>query len=1719
MVTFALPGDGDAAPAANGTPRARPPLPFAKRAYGASPFAKAAAPSKHLGTPQSAPSRRFFNDMPSASLHKSSISTARNIFQASAVATSPPSTAFLPNLPQSTMKRVFAPGATPEPSRVYRESTASAAPRGMAAKSTDKDLFPMRISSPPRELTGEVLARKVPKEWNSKGSIYADQFLAHLCPPDLDEEQRRQFFCILDLRRLKYAANEIFARKDWKLNVINFAKEFEKSRSIILLRYGLYEFQNVKPSKEVLKRWRREHGLPEPEEDEAEAPIATPSKAAPSKKRKADDDLSKDTADSDAKSFGKRQTTDKVGQEAPAPIATPQPAGKNKRKASAGEEDQPLKRSTPSATKTLFEKIANKSTETSTTPRPNMFAPKSATGSSAGGLARSVFTNIKAGAGQAPAGTAPVGGSNIFGYLSDASSAKNSGVDGSETDSDSDESPAAEQSEDQSGDASAVEEAAPSTVAGDSTRESTPARSLFERVTKGSDGEPVRAPEATQSPPETSAPADKTWNPTTTPLKFAPSGAQANNPFGASQPSGGFNPFASHPFGAKSTATEKPAHTAADPGKDGDESDKENDSQPAKKRAFDFKISNPTTSTGLFATKPAASPAVAATEPAKPAMNLFGAGAAKPATSTLFGGAAKDKESAPVLQSSTLFGAKPSEPAKAASTEAPSTITAAPLFGAQTTTAASTLFGGASTAPSKPLFGAPAPKTDAPAATAAATAPPAFSFGGASTAPSKPLFGAPAPKTDAPAATAAATAPPAFSFGGASTAPSKPLFGAPAPNTDAPATTAAAAAPPTFSFGGNSNSTTLQTAPAKPLFAPKSPEAAKTNAGALFGSPMKQDEQSPAKKGFTAGTSSAPSSFTFGASSAPSVNLFGGAVGGNTTTNGNTSVSFGAAPATNTGSSSFGFSFAAGGTGTTESTSAGSSFNNPFASNSKPADPPAGGMFNFGGNAGAVASGPSASFQFGGTGGASAPDGGGSTFGGSKPASGSSTPLFGGASAGGAPAFNFTAASPAQPQGGNMFGSSQAAPSFGASLQPPIGGSSTTGTNSPLNLGGGSSLATTPAAGTPEPSAQVEANKDGNEDDEGEKHEQINLTEGAESEEKTVYEVRAKALGHLSPEEQSGGDDKAKTKSPWTTKGVGALRVLKHKETNVVRLLLRAEPRGNVAINRALLPNVRYKADGKYVRVVTSNETGDGLETWMFQVKTKESATALAEALEEHKKCRSPLVNSLWRACMYIEIPIAGQARRVAFPQPATLTSDPDDTEDDPLQQPTKCHVGSQFWQQLCQEHGISQDGNLEDFATEGGDRKDVFYYQSDDTRYIPRAILIDLEPRVINGIQTGPYRNIYNPENFYIGKNGVGAANNWGDGYQSGEQVYDEILEMIDREADGSDSLEGFMMLHSIAGGTGSGLGSFLLERLNDAFPKKIVQTYSVFPDTTNAGDVVVHPYNSILSMRRLTQNADSVVVLDNGALSRIAADRLHVEKPSFQQTNQLVSTVMSASTTTLRYPGYMHNDLVSILASLIPTPRCHFLMTAYTPFTGDQVEQAKTVRKTTVLDVMRRLLQPKNRMVSTVPAKKSCYISILNVIQGEVDPTDVHKSLLRIRERKLATFIPWGPASIQVALTKRSPYIPMSHRVSGLMLANHTSIATLFRRIVKQYDGMRKRNAFMEGYKKTAPFSENLHEFDEARQVVGDLIAEYEAAEDQDYLKGDTAEPTSADNDRRMT
>lgn len=165
-------------------------------------------------------------------------------------------------------------------------------------------------------------------------------------------------------------------------------------------------------------------------------------------------------------------------------------------------------------------------------------------------------------------------------------------------------------------------------------------------------------------------------------------------------------------------------------------------------------------------------------------------------------------------------------------------------------------------------------------------------------------------------------------------------------------------------------------------------------------------------------------------------------------------------------------------------------------------------------------------------------------------------------------------------------------------------------------------MATTPAAGTPEPSTQADAAKNGDtNNEEGEKHEQISLTDAVDEDEEVLHEVRAKVLKFVPASGKSDdADDAPKSKSPWSTQGIGQLRLLKHKETKLVRLLLRAEPRGHVALNRAVLPNMSYKADEKYAKLTTSNEKGDGLETWMIQVKTKDLAKDLAEAIEKNKE-------------------------------------------------------------------------------------------------------------------------------------------------------------------------------------------------------------------------------------------------------------------------------------------------------------------------------------------------------------------------------------------------------------------------------------------------------------------------------------------------------------------
>lgn len=426
--------------------------------------------------------------------------------------------------PKATRSTQFAPTLSPAVTKAAAGARKFASGKkntgaGMAA-TTSTELFKMRIPEPDPDLTGEALAKSIPEALTRKGTVYADQYLADKCPPQFDDLQRRQFFCILDLRRLKHAANEIFAKKDWKLNILNFAKEYEKSRGLIMLHYGLYEFKNVKPSEEVMRRWRAAHGLPNPEPEKAVAkpPVSfnsSISSATPGLgKRKADDDLQPRDNALKASTANQNKKRNVEVEEAPttddAPKFAPSPTKSKRKTAQTGEDADESQRNkmqkTPSSARSRLEGIINNVQSGSTTPagtplkRPaldqsqSLFASKKQTDSSQNSsfaVKANPFASTNGATGGAPQlksslfqpgqtlngdsgsvlsghkfGVAPAAGSgNIFGYLSE-SSAPSSGNEKEDAD---DEPDPESESENEQGSQEVVPSEEPSAAASTGT--------------------------------------------------------------------------------------------------------------------------------------------------------------------------------------------------------------------------------------------------------------------------------------------------------------------------------------------------------------------------------------------------------------------------------------------------------------------------------------------------------------------------------------------------------------------------------------------------------------------------------------------------------------------------------------------------------------------------------------------------------------------------------------------------------------------------------------------------------------------------------------------------------------------------------------------------------------------------------------------------------------------------------------------------------------------------------------------------------------------------------------------------------------------------------------------------------------------------------------------------------------------------------------------------
>lgn len=407
--------------------------------------------------------------------------------------------------------------------------------------------------------------------------------------------------------------------------------------------------------------------------------------------------------------------------------------------------------------------------------------------------------------------------------------------------------------------------------------------------------------------------------------------------------------------------------------------------------------------------------------------------------------------------------------------------------------------------------------------------------------------------------------------------------------------------------------------------------------------------------------------------------------------------------------------------------------------------------------------------------------------------------------------------------------------------------------------------------------------------------------------------------------------------------------------------------------------------------------------------------------------------------------------------------------------------VGNEFWKRISAEHGIA----LSDSGPSSYRGKcERFFYTTDSGQHIPRAILVDSEPRVI-----GQCDQIFNTDSVFVSAEGGGAGNNWAQGYYIANKSKEDFLEIVQREAEACDGLESFNLLHSIAGGTGSGFGSLVLTELRDAFPKSIITSFAIFPNADESSEVVVQPYNAVLSLNFMAQHCSSIVPMDNHALGKIAVDAARVKNVGYDLINSLVSTVISTATSTVRFPGYIYSDAHSLLSCTTPLHGFPFLVPSYTPFSSEMLP--KLVRKTTVSDVMRRLLLPQTRLCTYGSSKAHADIARFNILEAVEDPSEVSRTLSILQNKRIANPVSWMPPFVQTAVSKRAPEFD---RVSGLSLGNTTGIAVLLSNIGFQFDKIKKQNAFIEIYRK---FDVDAEVFERCRKNLQGTIESYEMCE----------------------
>lgn len=417
--------------------------------------------------------------------------------------------------------------------------------------------------------------------------------------------------------------------------------------------------------------------------------------------------------------------------------------------------------------------------------------------------------------------------------------------------------------------------------------------------------------------------------------------------------------------------------------------------------------------------------------------------------------------------------------------------------------------------------------------------------------------------------------------------------------------------------------------------------------------------------------------------------------------------------------------------------------------------------------------------------------------------------------------------------------------------------------------------------------------------------------------------------------------------------------------------------------------------------------------------------------------------------------------------------------------------IGNTCWELFCLEHGIQPDGQMpSDKQGQVDDSFSTFFSETGTGHHVPRAIMVDLEPTVVDEIRTGTYKQLFHPEQMVTGKED--AANNYARGhYTVGKEVIDLVLDRIRRLSENCSGLQGFLIFHSFGGGTGSGFTSLLMERLSVDFGKKSKLEFSIYP-APQVSTAVVEPYNSILTTHTTLEHSDCSFMVDNEAIYDICRRSLDVERPSYKNLNRLISQVVSSITASLRFDGALNVDLTEFQTNLVPYPRIHFPLANYAPVISAEKAFHEALK---VSDITNACFEPANQMVKCDP-RSGKYMAVCLLYRGDVVPKDVNAAIASIKTKRNIQFVDWCPTGFKVGINYQPPTVVPGGDLAKVpravcMLGNTTAISEAWARLDYKFDLMYAKRAFVHWY-----VGEGMEEgeFAEAREDLAALEKDYE-------------------------